>query len=265
MFPGLFLQRVGRSPGKSSVGRRVGSGSSAESARSMEGQHGGEGDRQSAAPTPVADEQSVIQATPAAIQATWPWMSEVSAKWLATEVAGGRCPEIAEQLRLSEQGRGQNQSGALSSVLVTCTTESGFLVDLVDAYLQLVLQEQVQTCARAHQRNLCSACALFTFDVRCGVWQSAVVSPNGKRCFDPQTDALAFLAVKKAEQESKKPHLCNPIHYCLFLLGLENQSKAPSANSVLKLCTSVLRNLNNKIYAAKRDRTHCGGQQASLG
>ena len=148
---------------------------------------------------------------------------------------------------------------------MTCTTESGFLVDFVDSYLQLVLQEQVQTCARAHQRNLCSACALLTFDVRCVVLQSAVVSPHGTHCFDPQTDALAFLAVKKAEQESKKPHLCNPIHYCLFLLGLENQSKAPSAHSVLKLCTSVLRNLNNKIYAAKRDRTHCGGQQASLG
>ena len=197
------------------MGRSVGSGSSAESAMSMESQHGGEGDRQSAAPTPVADEQSVIQATLAAIQASWPWMSEVSAKWLATEVAGGRCPEIAEQLRLSEQGRGQNQSGALSSVLVTCTTESGFLVDLVDAYLQLVLQEQVQTCARAHQRNLCSACALLTFDVRCGVWQSAVVSPNGKQCFTSILSQTALPSWLSRKQSKKARNLTFAIPFTI--------------------------------------------------
>jgi hypothetical protein len=34
---------------------------------------------------------------------------------------------------------------------------------------------------------------------------------------------------------SATPHLCNPIRYCMFLLGLENMSKRTSRHSVLSL------------------------------
>ena len=62
------------------MGRSVVSAFQRGKSKEQGGQHGGEKDRQSAAQTPVADEQSAIQDMLPAIQATWPWMSELSAK-----------------------------------------------------------------------------------------------------------------------------------------------------------------------------------------
>ena len=74
---------------------------------------------------------------------------------------------------------------------------------------------------------------IIAFDTRCCFWQSGSATESGKQNFDDKTDGLLLLAVKKATATSAKPHLCNPIHYALFLMGLENMSKGTSRHSIL--------------------------------
>ena len=96
-----------------------------------------------------------------AIHRTWPWLTEASAKYLAEEVGAGRYRELEEQIRISEQGRGQNQNSPLSNVLVTVTSHSAFLIDLVDAFLQVLVEVQV----RAHIMRQCVCLWFFHYRI----------------------------------------------------------------------------------------------------
>ena len=98
-----------------------------------------------------------------AISRTWPWMTEASSKYLAAEVEAGRCREIEEQVRISEQGRGANQNSPLSNLLVTCTSASVFLQAFVESYLQLLIKVQVSSAHSAY------ACSVLTLPARAHV------------------------------------------------------------------------------------------------
>ena len=139
---------------RSMAGEEHSSGAAQQSAaaRSMAGEeHGSGAAQQSAAATPSAGESPCRAA--AAISRTWPWMSEASSKYLAAEVEAGRCREIEEQVRISEQGRGANQNSPLSNALVTCTSASVFLKAFVENFLQLLIKVQVSS---THSAYACS-------------------------------------------------------------------------------------------------------------
>lgn len=126
------------------LGRRVGRGNRAERVMSTTGQeHSGGVNQRSATTSSSAGDDSCIQS---AILRTWPWLTEASAQFLAGQLAAGSFRELEEQIRISEQGRGQNQNSPLSNVLVTVTSHSAFLINLVDTFLQLLVEVQV----RAH-------------------------------------------------------------------------------------------------------------------
>lgn len=118
-------------------------------------EHGSGAAPQSAAVTPCR--------AALAISRTWPWMTEASSKYLAAEVEAGRCREIEEQVRISEQGRGANQNSPPSNLLVTCTSASVFLQAFVESYLQLLIKVQVSSAHSAY------ACSVLTLPARAHV------------------------------------------------------------------------------------------------
>ena len=139
-----------------SLGGRVGRGTRAERVRRMAGQERRSGaDQQSAATSDSAGDDS---GPLSAIRRTWPWLTEDSAKLLADEVRGGRCPELEQQLKISEQGR-EKQNSPMSNVLVTVTSDSAFVRAFVDAYLQLLVD--VQVCAPSPCSLRASSFSLF--------------------------------------------------------------------------------------------------------
>jgi hypothetical protein len=80
-----------------------------------------------------------------AIRHTVPGLSEASVNFLAEQVRDGRCPEFQEQVRLSEEGRAQTPNSLLSNRLVTCPSTIVFLIDDVNAYLEVLIKVQVNT------------------------------------------------------------------------------------------------------------------------
>ena len=136
--------------GGSGAAQQAATPSAAAGDRSMPGEeHGSGAAPQSAAVTPCR--------AALAISRTWPWMTEASSKYLAAEVEAGRCREIEEQVRISEQGRGANQNSPPSNLLVTCTSASVFLQAFVESYLQLLIKVQVSS---AHSAYACSVLTL---------------------------------------------------------------------------------------------------------
>ena len=134
----------------------MGRGTRAERVRRMAGQERRSGaDQQSAATSDSAGDDS---GPLSAIRRTWPWLTEDSAKLLADEVRGGRCPELEQQLKISEQGR-EKQNSPMSNVLVTVTSDSAFVRAFVDAYLQLLVD--VQVCAPSPCSLRASSFSLF--------------------------------------------------------------------------------------------------------
>ena len=142
--------------GGSGAAQQAATPSGAAGDRSMPGEeHGSGAAPQSAAVTPCR--------AALAISRTWPWMTEASSKYLAAEVEAGRCREIEEQVRISEQGRGANQNSPPSNLLVTCTSASVFLQAFVESYLQLLIKVQVSSAHSAY------ACSVLTLPARAHV------------------------------------------------------------------------------------------------
>lgn len=129
---------VAHQPAAAAVGASSGSGVGAPS------DAGGGRAAPAAALSGAGGEAPAERPTLAAIQRTYPKLSLASCLVLEQLVKDGQWPEVAEQVRRSEDFRAQQPGATMSRFLVSCSpTGSTLLDDIISVVLELLVEFQV--------------------------------------------------------------------------------------------------------------------------